>query len=425
MRIKKFRGRSIAEVVEQVRRECGPDALILQSRRVRAARWLPFRRSSWLVEVTAAHAEGGGLPGHAPPPAPPDGGASPGPGGGFARLIPPGAAIGAYRAAGAEPPGESAGGEASRTTGSATAVVSSPGPAAPSLPGIEADVKQMKELVSCIWQQVQVGVPVMERETGIPPLYPPGVEPIYRALLGKEVEPSLARCLCDSLLDTAAGKGPGLLRQECGAAVERLLGPACPIELNGRGKVVALAGPTGVGKTTTLAKLAAQFALNEGKRVAFITVDTFRVAAVEQLRTYAEIAEVPCYVARTPEEFAAILGRLAGLDLILVDTAGRSHRDEPRMSELARFWEARRPDEIHLVISATARYSDALEILDRYRAVGFDRLLFTKLDETRHHGLILNASVVARRPLSYITTGQQVPEDIALARAGDLAKLIV
>lgn len=403
----------MAEVVERVKREWGADALILQSRRVRAARWLIFWRPTWQIEVTAAHAEGDLLPDAVPSPRPGDGDAGSGPGGGFPRLmVPPAAAIGAYRASAAESPREAAAGDA--------------GPASTSsLPGIESDVKQMKELVSCIWQQVQLAGPGAEQGTHAPPLYPPEVEPIYLALLGNEVEPSLARYLADSLLDTSAGKGAGFLRQECGAAVERLLGPARPVELNGKGKVVALVGPTGVGKTTTLAKLAAHFALTEGKRVAFVTVDTFRVGAVDQLSTYAQIAGLPCYVARSPGEFVAILDRLDGLDLALVDTAGRSHRDEPRMSELAGFWEARRPDEIHLAISATARYSDALEILDRYREVGFDRLLFTKLDETRHHGLILNVSVVARRPMSYITTGQQVPEDIAVARPGELAKLIV
>lgn len=407
MRVKKFRARTAAEAAEQVKREWGPDALILQARRVRAFRWWSFWRPVWMVEVTAALAEAPPGRPHAPavmsrpdaadPPAPPD----------------PPAALRACPDPAASP---ADGGPAP-----------APGGDTPAGPGdLEADVKQMKELVGHIWRQVRSA---QEQAAAGPapalPLYPETLDPIYRALLEREVEPALARCLTDLLLERAAGKGTGLLRQEAAAAIERLLGPARPIETGTGGRVVAFVGPTGVGKTTTLAKLAAHFALRERRRVCLVTLDTFRVGAVDQLRTYAQISGLPCLVAATPEEFASLLERAPEYDLVLVDTAGRSHHDEMRMTELEGFLSARRPDEVHLVISATSRYSDALEVLDRYRGPGFDKLLFTKLDETRHHGLILNVAVVAQRPLSYVTTGQQVPEDIAVARPGDLAKLLV
>lgn len=392
MRVKKFRGRTVAEAAEQVKREWGPDALILQARKVRAFRWWSFWRPVWVVEVTAARAEG------APPAAPEPS---------------PSAAPAAPEAARPSPPAPPAPEEAP----------SAAGPAG----DLEADVRQMKELVGHIWRQVKAAQE--QAAAGLPgpalPLYPETLDPIYRALVEREVEPALARCLTDLLLEGAAGKGTGLLRQEAAAAIERLLGPARPIETGTAGRVIAFVGPTGVGKTTTLAKLAAHFALRERRRVCLLTLDTFRVGAVDQLRTYAQISGLPCLVAATPAEFASLLERAPEYDLVLVDTAGRSHHDEMRMSELAGFLAARRPDEIHLVVSATSRYSDALEVLDRYREAGFDKLLFTKLDETRHHGLILNVAVVAQRPLSYVTTGQQVPEDIAVARAGDLAKLLV
>ncbi len=380
MRIRKFRGRTVAEVVEQVKREWGPDALILQARRVRSPRWWAFWRPAWEIEVTAARAEGVAPSPPAAPTAPADG--------------PPPAT--------APPPAAAAGSEGNGRRQE-----------------LEEDLRQMKEMVGFIWRQLQQA-PAAE-----PPLYPESLEPVYRSLVEREVEPSLARCLADLLLEGAAGKGTGLLRQEAVAAIERLLGPARPID-PARSQVVALVGPTGAGKTTTLAKLAAHFALRERRRVCLVTIDTFRLGAADQLRSYAQIAGLPCLVASSPSELAAILDRAgSAYDLVLIDTAGRSHYDEPRMAELAEFWAARRPDEVHLVISATSRYSDGLEILDRYREVGFDRLLFTKLDETRRHGLILNLAVVAQRPLSYVTTGQQVPEDIAIARPGDLAKLLV
>lgn len=397
MRVKKFHGATLAEAVERVKQEMGPDALILQTRRISPTSVWAWMRRRTTVEVTAAMAAGeaaavgsAGAAGHRPQPLPDAGGNMRGD-----RREPAGSPD--------LPP--------HRVTDAA------------GTPNIAADVQQVKEMVGAIWRQVQVARQVLE--DAAPPLYPETLEPIYQALQQSEVEPSLARYVTDALLENSEGKGEGLLRQEAMGMLERLLGPGRPIELNGRCRVVAVVGPTGVGKTTTLAKLAAHHALGMRKKVALVTLDTFRVGAVEQIRTYAQIAGLPSYVAGNPEEMVAILDRLRDQDLVLIDTAGRNPRDELRMSELKAFWTARRPDEVHLVLSATVRYSDALEIIERHRDPGFDRILFTKLDETVHHGLILNLSVVAQRSLSYVTTGQSVPEDIAVARPGDLAKLIL
>lgn len=401
MEVRKFRAPTLAEAVDQVKRELGADALIVQTRRVRPGGLAGLLGRRWQVEVTAAggarRAEGG---------AGADGAAAAGAG---AR------ARGGLRAEGCSPPGAVlpprgvalAAPESAAAQGAADELL--------------AEVQRLGELLGCLWRQAQ------EERRGPAvdlPMYPGAIEPIFRALVEGEVEMTLVRHICDSLVDRHEGKGEGLLRQEARAAIERLLGPARPV-VPGGGRAVALVGPTGVGKTTTVAKLAARFALQEGKSVALVTVDTFRVGAVDQLRSYAEIAGLPCFVAATPEELAALRPRLAGYDLVLIDTAGRSHRDEMRMGELAAFWSAWRPDEIHLVLSATARYSDALEVLGRYGRAGFDRLIFTKLDETCRYGLLLNAAVAAQRPVSYVTTGQRVPEDLAVARAGNLAKLLV
>lgn len=374
MDVMRFVGSSVAEAVAEVKRKLGPDAVILGTRNVRGKGvWDAVRRCR-LVEITAAT------------------------------------------------PAEAA---ARLPASPAPVQLASP---APVDTGLRAEMQQVKEMIGCIWRRVDASPDHGPGGADIP-MYPENVERVYRSLLESEVEVSLARCIADRLLDTAEGKGSGLIKQEARAAIERLLGPAQPIEIGrgaaGGGRVVAFVGPTGVGKTTTVAKLAAHFALREGKRVALVTIDTFRVGAVDQLREYARIADLPCYVATSPPELGAILKRLSDHDLILVDTAGRSHRDEPRMAELKGFWSERRPDEIHLVVSATSRYADVLDVIHRYREPGFDRLIFTKLDETGRHGLILNVAPGVAAPLSYVTTGQQVPEDIAVARPGDLAKLMV
>ncbi len=300
--------------------------------------------------------------------------------------------------------------------------------------GATPDLAQVREVLGCIWRHLSARPAAVLAE---PPLYPEPVEEIYQRLLAHEVEPTLARSVADALLEGGADRGPGVLREEARGMLARLVGQARPA---GGRRVVALVGPTGVGKTTTVAKLAGAAALARspaagvpapvgpggGARVGLVTIDTFRVGAAEQLRAYAAIVGIPCLVAATPEELAeAVEERLAACDLVLVDTAGRNHRDEVRMEELERFWRARRPDEIHLVVTAGTRYADALEIVDRYGRAGFDRLLFTKLDETERLGLLVNLPVAAQRPVSYLCAGQRVPEDLMPARPREIARLLV
>ena len=146
--------------------------------------------------------------------------------------------------------------------------------------------------------------------------------------------------------------------------------------------MVVLIGPTGVGKTTTIAKLAANFALFEGKSVGLITIDTYRIAAVEQLKTYAEIINLPIEVVYTVGEFKKALSKLGDKDLILVDTAGRSQKNKHHIKELKQFLAGRNPDETHLVLSANTKLDDLLETAEAFQAVSYNRLIITKLDET-------------------------------------------
>ena len=190
-------------------------------------------------------------------------------------------------------------------------------------------------------------------------------------------------------------------------------------------RVVALVGPTGVGKTTTIAKLAANYRLRERRRVGLITVDTYRIAAVEQLRTYADIIDLPMEVVSTPREARAAVDRLAGFDLILLDTAGRSPRDEVRLQELKSTLAEASVDEVHLVLSCVANPSSLTQALTQFAPVGVTALMLTKLDEATGLGHLLPLLCRSRWPLSYITCGQNVPDDIEPADAQKLARQLL
>lgn len=190
-------------------------------------------------------------------------------------------------------------------------------------------------------------------------------------------------------------------------------------------RVVALVGPTGVGKTTTVAKLAAQYALFAKRAVGLLTVDTYRIAAVDQLKTYAEIINLPVEVAFSPEEAREALARLGDREIVLMDTAGRSQKNDLQMAEVKAYLEAVQPDEVHLVLSTTTKQRDLEDCLNQFRETGYRQLIFTKLDETDSYGAIFNCSRRARCPITYLTFGQNVPDDIEEASQERLADLLL
>ncbi|MGB4008509.1 MAG: flagellar GTP-binding protein, partial [Bacillota bacterium] len=198
-----------------------------------------------------------------------------------------------------------------------------------------------------------------------------------------------------------------------------------PIEIvRGRRKVVAFVGPTGVGKTTTIAKIAAGAALVEKAKVALITADTYRIAAIEQIKTYAEIIGVPWEVVYSPRDMEMALVKRSDAELVLIDTAGRSPNSPTRMYELKSMMDAALPEEIHLVLSATTRRQDLDNLVDRFAQVGFDKVILTKLDESSTLGAIFNVYARSGRPFSYFADGQSVPEDIHPATCSEIAEMI-
>ncbi|HHY77114.1 MAG TPA: flagellar biosynthesis protein FlhF [Clostridiales bacterium] len=190
---------------------------------------------------------------------------------------------------------------------------------------------------------------------------------------------------------------------------------------NPNNRVIVFAGPTGVGKTTTMAKLAALYSLKLNKKVGFITSDTYRIAAVEQLKTYSDIIGIPLTVIYSPQEFKNAVENYSDKDIIMVDTAGRSHNDKYQLMELKHLLNSDTKTQVYLVISAGTKMKDCYDILESYGFLDDYRLLFTKLDETSTHGIIINTSFYTKKPLSYLTYGQNVPDDIEKA---DKSKII-
>ncbi len=190
-------------------------------------------------------------------------------------------------------------------------------------------------------------------------------------------------------------------------------------------KVSILIGPTGVGKTTTLAKLAAQYHFQKEKSVGLITIDAYRIAAIDQLKTYAHIMSIPLKSALTPEDLEKCINDYEDMDLILIDTPGRSHLNTVEIRNIEEFLESAQPADTHLLIPAGIKESDALACIETFAPKYVCNLLFTKLDETLSFGSILNISMKAKKPISYFTTGQNVPDDIKLAEVNSLVDLFI
>jgi len=274
------------------------------------------------------------------------------------------------------------------------------------------------------------GTPSLPEEAGQSKIQNPesSFPGLFARLREADVSKELANELLESLPDLSGWSEPArgpMAESILKDLMTRRVQSSGPIEVTpGQRKTVALIGPTGVGKTTTIAKLAAHFALVEKRKVGLLTMDTYRIAAVEQLKTYSQIIDIPVQVVYNPADVGAALTAFKDYDLVLIDTAGRSQKNVMQVSELKTLREAAEC-ETHLVLSASTKERDLYDQVNRFTKVGVDRLIFTKLDETTAYGTIYTIAARYGLPVSYLTTGQKVPEDIEVAESARIVAMVL
>jgi len=253
----------------------------------------------------------------------------------------------------------------------------------------------------------------------------PEDSPLSRELAYSGVSTDLVRKIIDTLNTLPLQGNNQTVKGRLGETLGRLIKFAGTLKLKKNSpRIIALVGPTGVGKTTTTAKLAAMYALNKGNKVALITMDIFRVGAVEQLKTYSRIMGIPLEVASTPKELEKAVEKHSACDLIFIDTAGRSHKDKEKLDEMRNFLENRFQLEVYLCLSATTKDRELEEILNRFKIFQVSKVVFTKIDECESFGNMVNLLMKDNLQIAYFTTGQRVPEDIEIATPAKLADMI-
>lgn len=237
---------------------------------------------------------------------------------------------------------------------------------------------------------------------------------LYDFLLKQEVDDELAKDLIETVIKTHDGTKQTITVEQVitdlQLEIEERLAKISFQGMTYDQKVIQFVGPTGVGKTTTLAKVAANCMLKDGKKVAFITTDTYRIAAIEQLKTYARILDVPVEVAYTQEDYKHAIHKFSAYDVILVDTAGRNFRDHKYVEELQK--NIGLDTNTYLVLSLTAKPKDIIDIYKQFDHLPIHQVIFTKLDETMQYGSMLNITLNHKTGIAYLTNGQDVPDDI-------------
>ncbi|ACB84997.1 flagellar biosynthesis protein FlhF [Natranaerobius thermophilus] len=279
-----------------------------------------------------------------------------------------------------------------------------------SLEELKNELNQTKDMMQTMMKEV--------RQSSFRDKLPEHVNKYYDLLLEHDVIDQLAQELISQTMKEMDFRGledeQAFVRELKTIIGKKLSEQVTPLkDKNTTGpRIISMIGPTGVGKTTTVAKLAARHTLMENAEVGLITIDTYRIAAVEQLKTYGDILSLPVEVVMTPQELKDAMHKLKDKDLIIIDTAGRSHKNEMQMKELKGFIETCEPHINHLVLSLGTKYKDLKNIIAKYNHINFNSLILTKTDETDNLGNLLNLLWEFQTGCSYVTTGQNVPDDL-------------
>lgn len=390
----------MGEALTQVKSVMGTDAIILHTRTLQMRRWLGLRRRE-IIEITAGKGLNVGARN-------------------LNRAAPRKTATNPAATYGR--PGLRGPGDAPRNAVEGSRqLLETPAANSAALLGLTQEMTSLKAMVKDLITQTR------HQQS---PNIPEDLFDYYMQLVGNDVAQELACDIVKSLqkqLRPEHFAQPQIVQEKLAEQLEKLLPTSGPLirKKTAGPHVVALIGPTGVGKTTTLAKLAANLKLREKHRVGLITMDTYRIAAVDQLKRYADIIGSPLRVVHGADELRDAQQAMSDFDFLLIDTAGRSPNDALKLNELKGLLAAAEPDEVHLVLSTTAS-ADSLNLAAaRFGDVRVDRIIFTKLDEAAHVGVLLNVIRKVNKSLSYITTGQDVPDDIEVGKGRRLAQLIL
>ena len=290
---------------------------------------------------------------------------------------------------------------------------------------LKTDIKEVKKLLSELYLDTKVR---QSKKNEIDASMPLPLKKYYDRLYEMEIDPDIIDMLINNVKNSISDadlNDSAILYETLKKEIVSFVNDTEPILLPNKNNIVAFVGPTGVGKTTTIAKLATHFSLYKNKKVALLTADTFRVGAIEQLQHYGDLLEIPVHVIHRQEDVKEILAELKDYDLLLVDTMGFNPNDRMKIKRLKGLLDALNPDDVYVVISAATKNRDLIDILNNYRELSYNKIIITKFDETKSYGVILNALKVGNCKLSYFTMGQNVPDDIELPSAGKIASMIL